>query len=256
MLSVFHLLLAIASAFLAGGVNSIAGGGTLISFPTLIALGLPAVAANATSTVAIWPGSIGSMWGFRREIARIPRRMKLLAIPAVLGGLCGASLLRITPPGLFERLVPYLILFATLLFTLQAPVQKRLQRFLPSGRHRGLWAAASFAGVFLVGLYGGYFGAGMSIMMLTAAAFLGMDDILEMSALTSLLSFCTNGVASLLFIAAHMVVWPFVVGMMAAALLGGWVAARIARSVQKATVRRFVICVGLAIGVALLFKTL
>jgi uncharacterized membrane protein YfcA len=251
----FHLLFAMASAFLAGGVNSIAGGGTLISFPILIALGLSSVTANATSTVAIWPGSIGSMWGFRREIKRIPLRLKILVIPAMIGGLFGAWLLRATPPGLFERLVPYLILFATLLFTIQASVQKRLQRFLTAGPRGGVWAAASFTAVFFVGVYGGYFGAGMSIMMLTAAAFMGMEDILEMSALTSLMSFCTNGVASALFIAAHMVVWPYVLGMMVTALLGGWAAARIARGVAKSTVRRFVICVGVMIGVVLILKT-
>src|SRR5215469_6233297 len=100
-ISIAHLLLAMAAAFVAGGVNSVAGGGTLITFPTLMGVGLPAITANATSTVAIWPGSIGSMWGFRRELRRVPGRMKLLAIPSVAGGLLGAWLLRSTPPGVF-----------------------------------------------------------------------------------------------------------------------------------------------------------
>lgn len=202
MISFSHLLLAMAAAFLAGAVNSIAGGGTLITFPALMGLGLPAVAANSTSTVAIWPGSVGSMWGFRQEISKIPFKMKLLAVPSVLGGLIGAYLLRSTPSGVFEKLVPFLILFATLLFTIQAPVQKRLEKFIHQGRKGTLWIASAFSAQLLVGIYGGYFGAGMSIMMLTALAFLGMEDILEMSALTSFLSFCTNGVASLLFIFA------------------------------------------------------
>ena len=255
MFTIHHLLLAMAAAFLAGGINSIAGGGTLITFPALMRLGLPAVTANSTSTVAIWPGSIGSMWGFRREIARIPLRMKLLAIPSVFGGLLGAWLLRSTPSGIFEKLVPYLILFATLLFTIQTPVQKRLEKLLRQGRRGVLWMIGAFAAQFLVGVYGGYFGAGMSIMMLTALAFMGMEDILEMSALTSFLSFCTNGVASLLFILAKMVVWPYVIGMMAAALLGGWTAAGVARKVEKKQVRRFVICVGVSIGIVLLVRT-
>src|SRR5512142_3285605 len=118
------------AAFLAGGVNSVAGGGTLITFPALLGLGLAPITANATSTVAIWPGSLGSMWGFRRELRNVPPRMLLLAIPSVVGGLLGAWLLRSTPPGVFAHMVPFLILFATLLFTIQAPIQKRLRTLI------------------------------------------------------------------------------------------------------------------------------
>lgn len=251
-----QLPVAMAAAFLAGGINSVAGGGTLVTFPALMGLGLPAVAANATSTVAIWPGSLGSMWGFRREIRAVPSRMRLLAIPAVSGGLLGATLLRATPPGVFERLVPFLILFATLLFSVQAPVQQRLQARLGSGSGQSsrFGTFAAVLGMFAVGVYGGYFGAGMSIMLLTALAFMGLEDILQMSAMTSFLSFCTNGVASLLFAAAHMVVWPYVFGMMAAALFGGWAAAGVARKVGKVMVRRFVIGVGLTIAAVLFVK--
>lgn len=255
MLTLPHLLLAMAAAFLAGAINSIAGGGTLVTFPALMGLGLPAVTANTTSTVAIWPGSLGSLWGFRQEIKRVPLRLKLLAIPSVAGGLIGAMLLRVTPAGLFEHLVPYLILFATLLFTIQAPVQKQLNKLIQHDRKGMLWQAGAFTLQFGVGIYGGYFGAGMSIMMLTALALIGMEDILEMSALTSFLSFCTNGVASLLFIVERMVVWPYVFGMMASALLGGWIAAKGARRVGKKVVRRFVICVGVTIAVVLLIKS-
>jgi uncharacterized membrane protein YfcA len=251
-----QLALAMAAAFLAGGINSVAGGGTLVSFPALLGVGLPAIAANATSTVAIWPGSVGSMWGFRRELRSIPPRMFLLALPSVAGGAVGALLLRSTPARAFEHLVPLLILFATLLFSIQAPVQRRLQSVLGAGRRGPLWTAGAILGQFCVGVYGGYFGAGMSIMMLTALAFMGMDDILQMSALTSFLSFCTNGVASLLFIVSHMVVWPYVLGMMAAALTGGWTAAKVARRVAKATVRKFVISMGLVIAGVLLVRML
>ncbi len=249
------MLLAVAAAFLAGGVNSVAGGGTLITFPTLFGLGLPAIAANTTSTVAIWPGSLGSMWGFRREIRTIPPAMRWLAVPSVLGGLLGALLLRSTSSAVFERLVPFLILFATLLFTVQAPIQRRLKAAPHTGRARGWkWMACALLAQFAVGVYGGYFGAGMSIMMLTALAFMGMEDILQMSALTSLLSFCTNGVASLLFAFSHMVVWPYVFAMMAAAIVGGYSAAGLARRIGKVVVRRFVIAVGFTIAVVLFIK--
>ena len=253
-LTLTHLALAIAAAFLAGGINSVAGGGTLITFPTLLGLGLPAIAANATSTVAIWPGSMGSLWGFRREIRAVPAPMKLLAIPSIAGGILGALLLRSTPAALFERLVPFLILFATLLFTVQAPIQRRLQSVLGPKSRGPLWIAGATLGQFAVGVYGGYFGAGMSIMMLTALALMGMEDILEMSAMTSFLSFCTNGVASILFAVSHMVVWPYVLAMMIAALTGGWAAAGIARRIGKVMVRRFVITVGLTIAIVLFIK--
>lgn len=172
-LTLTHVVLAMAAAFLAGGINSVAGGGTLITFPALMGLGLPPIAANATSTVAIWPGSLGSMWGFRREIRRVPAPMRLLVIPSVLGGLLGAYLLRSTPPGLFQRMVPFLILFATVLFMIQAPIRKRLPAMIQSSQHGPLWVAGATVGQFAVGVYGGYFGAGVSIMMLTALAFHG-----------------------------------------------------------------------------------
>jgi uncharacterized membrane protein YfcA len=257
------------AAFLAGGINSVAGGGTLISFPALIGLGLPPIAANATSTVAIWPGSLGSIWGFRRELAAVPRRMLLLAIPAVLGGLAGALLLRRTPAQIFAHLVPFLILFATVLFALQAPVQRRLRARAaalsahdPAGgpaerqsrRRSGVRILSAALAQFAVGIYGGYFGAGMSIMMLTLLAFLGMEDILKMNAMTSFLSLCTNGVASVLFAAAHMVVWSYVLAMMAAALVGGYAAAGMARRIGRVMVRRFVIAVGFTIAVVLFVK--
>lgn len=244
------------AAFFAGAINSVAGGGTLISFPALLALGLPSIAANATSTVAIWPGSIGSMWGFRREIAASSPRHRWLAVPCLVGGVVGAILLRCTPGALFDRLVPFLILFATVLFTLQGPVSKRLQSGSRTaapggtGRSAGAWLAQ-----FGVGIYGGYFGAGMSIMLLTVLSIMGLEDILTMSALTSLYSFFVNGVASGLFAALHMVVWPYVFGMMAAALVGGYAAAGVAHRVGKVMVRRFVIAVGFTITVILFVKT-
>src|ERR1700761_4360756 len=111
-----HAAGAFAAAFLAGAINSVAGGGTLLSFPTLIWLGLDSVAANATSTVAIWPGSVGGMWGFRKELRTAEPRMLALTFPSLVGGIAGALLLRFTPPSLFDAIVPFLILFATVLF--------------------------------------------------------------------------------------------------------------------------------------------
>jgi len=174
-------------------------------------------------------------------------------IPSFAGGAVGALLLRLTPSGVFDKLIPFLILFATLLFTLQGPINRWIGH--PHGEHRsGNW----FTGVILmqlaVSVYGGYFGAGMGIMMLTSLSILGMTDILEMNALTSLYGLCINGIAAALFIWSHMVYWPFVLVMAIASTIGGYAAAGVARRVGKQAVRRFVIAVGFTIAVALFIR--
>ena len=249
-----HSLAVFAAAYLAGGINSVAGGGTLLTFPTLLWLGLPSVPANATNTVGLWPGSIGSIWGFRRELGRTSPKMRWLVIPSLAGGAIGALLLRITPSEIFDRLVPFLILFATALFSLQGPLNKWLGQPHGAVRSSPRW----FTGVMLiqlgVSIYGGYFGAGMGIMMLTALSVYGMTDILEMNALTSLYSVCINGVAAALFIAANMIRWPFALVMAVAATLGGYGAAGVARRIGKEAVRRFVIAVGFSMAAALFVR--
>ncbi len=255
-----HSAAAFVAALLAGGINSVAGGGSLITFPTLLWLGLPSVTANATNTVGIWPGSIGSIWGFRRELGRTNPKLRWLILPSFVGGALGALLLSRTPPGVFDRLVPFLILFATLLFTAQGPINRWLGQ--GQGTEQGTEGRSSrwFAGVMLlqlgVSVYGGYFGAGMGIMMLTALSLLGMADILEMNALTSMYSLCINGIAAALFIAAHMVSWPFVLAMAVGSTVGGYAAAGVARRIGKEAVRRFVIVVGFSMAAALFIRML
>ena len=226
----------------------------MISFPALIALGLPPIIANATNTVGIWPGSVGSIWGFRRELARIPGRMRWLLIPALLGGGAGAVLLRLTSPGTFDRLVPWLLLFAPVVFTLQGPIQRRLGSVEAAHRAGPGWMTAAILAQIAVAIYGGYFGAGMSIMMLSILGLVGMTDILEMSAMTSLLALCINGAAGLLFIQAGMIRWPYAVAMAAGSVFGGYGAAGVARRIGRTHVRRFVILVGLAIAAAMFVR--
>jgi uncharacterized membrane protein YfcA len=242
-----HLVSSAGAAFLAGAINSVAGGGTLITFPVLLLLGLPPIVANATSTVAIWPGSLGSIWGFRRELRRIDPAMRILAIPSLLGGGMGALLLRHSSSRLFEHLVPFLLFFATTLFMVQGPMQRRLSPGPAGGSAmagRKLILALSLQ--LLFGIYGGYFGAGVSIIMLAALGIFGLTDIFEMSALTSLFSFCINGVAIVIFIAAGLVDWPTVLAMALCAVAGGLGAAGLARRIGRLTVRRFVIGVGVS----------
>ena len=251
-----HLLAALAAAFVAGAINSVAGGGTMIAFPSLVALGLPSVIANATTTVGIWPGTLGSLWGFRREVTKIERRMLWLLIPAGLGGGLGAYLLRLTSSAIFDRLVPALLLFATLLFMIQGPVQRRLRSAEAAQRGDGTWFAAAIAAQAAVAVYGGYFGAGMSIVNLSILGLLGMTDIMEMNAMTSLVSFVINGVAGTLFCISGLVDWHYVPPMVIGAVAGGYGAAGAARRVGKVAIRRVVIAVGLALAVAMAVRLL
>jgi uncharacterized membrane protein YfcA len=242
------------AAFLAGAVNSVAGGGTLISFPALIWLGLNSVTANATSTVAIWPGTVGSIWGYRRELGASEPRFRVLIVPSLVGGITGALLLRWTPPAMFDKLVPYLILFATLLFMVQEPVQRKLKTTDSGTRHSTQWLVGAILFQLCVGIYGGYFGAGIGIMMLAALSILGLNDIHEMNSLKVVFGGSINGVAALYFIWAGMVQWPFVLTMAVGAILGGWGGAGTARKIGRTAVRRIVIAIGFGMAVSLLIK--
>ena len=245
------------AAFLAGAINSVAGGGTMISFPILLALGLPPLIANATNTVGIWPGSLGSIWGFRQELARVPKFYRWLMIPALIGGAFGAVLLRHTSSEAFEHIVPWLLIFATILFIIQAPVRERLLKSLgtESGRSRAAIIAA-VALQLLVSVYGGYFGAGMSILMLTALGIMGLTDMLEMTAMTSFLSIAINGIAGVIFAFSGLVYWPYIAVMAIGAVVGGYGAAGVARKVGKVAIRRLVIFVGITLSIVMFVKIL
>jgi uncharacterized membrane protein YfcA len=249
-----HAAVAFAASFVAGAINSVAGGGTLVSFPTLIWLGLGSVTANATNTVAIWPGTVGSGWGYRRELRAAEPRLLALIVPSLVGGLLGALLLRYTPASTFDRLVPYLILFATLLFMAQEPIQRKLGTAGEERRKSTAW----FAGVMLfqlaVGLYGGYFGAGIGILMLAALSIIGLRDIHEMNSLKVVFGGSVNGIAAAYFIWARMVYWPYVVLMAVAAIAGGYGGAGVARKLGGAAVRRIVIAIGFGMAVSLFIK--
>lgn len=250
-LDVLHTGAAFGSAFLAGLINSVAGGGTLVTFPTLIWLGLNSVTANATSTVAIWPATLGSSWGYRRELRTVEGRLFWLLVPSVIGGLAGAWLLRFTPPAVFDRLIPYLILFATLLFMAQNPVQRWMKSTNPAAHHSAKWLAGALVFQLGVALYGGYFGAGIGILMLAALSVMGLSDMHQMNSLKVLLGGTMNGVAIVYFVSNHMVYWPDVVIMAAGAIAGGYGGAGLARRLGGPVVRRIVILIGF--GMALSF---
>ena len=241
--------LACAAAFVAGAINSVAGGGTLVTVPTMIWLGLPAINANATSTVALWPGSLSGAVGFRRELAGADRRLSALLVPSVIGGLGGAILLNYTPPDLFERIVPALILFATLLFMAQEPLQRRFN--LTAIHHqRSHWLSWTMLFQLAVGFYGGYFGAGIGIMMLAALSLMGHTDIHQMNGIKNLLAVAINGVAIAYLVFTDLILWPYALVMALGAIAGGVAGAGTARRVGRPAVRRLVIGVGFAMAIA------
>jgi uncharacterized membrane protein YfcA len=252
-MSVWQETVIFAAAFAAGMINSVAGGGTLLSFPALVWLGRDPVIANATSTVALWPGSFGGLLGFRRELRDNRKWALWLGIPSLAGGALGAFLLLHTPSDTFSLIVPYLILGATLLMAAQEQITKRLQLSSP-GRPSPVWWSGALFFQFLVGIYGGYFGAGIGILMLAALGLLGQTDIHEMNALKNLFALFINGVAALYFIVSGAVIWIDVLVMAVAATVGGYFGAGIARRLGRRFVRRLVIFIGLAMAVSLLFR--
>jgi uncharacterized protein len=244
-----------AAAFAAGMINSIAGGGTLVSFPALLWVGRDPILANATSTVALWPASLAGAYGFRSELKGESRTLMLFTAPSLLGGVLGALLLLRTPSEMFGRLVPFLILFATLLLAAQEPISRRLRR----GREETheptrAWWAGALVFQFLVGVYGGYFGAGIGILMLAVLGLMGFTDIYRMNALKNLLAICINGVAAVCFVASGAVIWSDVLVMLPAAIAGGYFGARLAYRLGRRFVRLAVILIGLAMSVSLFIK--
>lgn len=251
----FPIFVIFVASILAGIINSIAGGGTLISFPALLWIGRDPIVANATNTVAIWPGSLSGAIGFRQELSTVRRWLLLLVFPSLLGGACGSWLLLRTPTSTFERLVPFLILGATLLLAAQEMITARLGVLARAHEHPTAgWVTFVFAFQFLVSVYGGYFGAGMGILMLAALGLIGLTDLHQMNGLKNVLAVCINGIAAIYFIFAQAVVWRDVAIMTAGSLLGGYLGAKLARKLGRKFVCAAVVVIGVVMTVALWVK--
>jgi uncharacterized membrane protein YfcA len=248
-----HYLLVFGAAAIAGAINSVAGGGTLVSFPTLIWLGIPSIPANATNTVALWPGSLGSVWGYRREMRGLDPRVWALIVPSVIGGVTGAVLLYRTPTEIFDRLVPVLILFATFLFMAQEPLQRRFN-LAPYHEARSHWFSWVMFFQLLVGIYGGYFGAGIGILMLAALSVMGHTDIHQMNGIKNVLAVAVNAVASVYFVISGLVIWSDALVMGVGAVIGGVAGAGLARRVGRTAVRRIVIAIGFGMALSLMLR--
>jgi uncharacterized membrane protein YfcA len=245
------------TAVAAGMINSIAGGGTLLTFPMLIWAGHPPIVANATNSFALTPGAWSSVYGYRREVREMPRRFFVLMIPSLLGSLGGAILLRLTPPPTFDVLVPFLILFATALFMMQGMIQ----RWLRTGERvrqaaTWQWMAGASGYQLLVGVYGGYFGAGIGILMLAVLGMMGLENIHQMNGLKNLLASLVNGTAALYFVWVGLIEWRSAGLMAVGAVVGGYAAAGLARRLSQQWVRRIVILIGMSMALALLIRSL
>ena len=251
-----QVLILAAAAFGAGVMNAMAGGGTILTFPSLIFLGIPAIAANATSTVALLPASVASLLGFRDEVRQNRAWLKTLFLPSLIGGTIGSVLLLRTPERVFALLAPLLLLFATTLFIVQgALARRRAPRTVsdPSELPRGRWALASLL-QFGVALYGGYFGAGIGILMLALLGFLGLSNIHAANGVKNFFNLCINTVAAAYFIYKGAVVWPAALVIVAGATLGGYGGARFARRIGKEKARTAVIVIGLAVTAILVWQ--
>ena len=248
-------LLLFGAAVMAGMLNAVAGGGTLVTFPALVWSGRPEIIANATSAIALVPGTWASAYGYREELRKAPRKFLYLLIPSVAGGAIGAVLLKRTPPSTFAALVPFLILFATVLFMLQETVQRRLRAGASAHQEAtASWMVGAGFYQFLVAIYGGYFGAGIGILMLAVLGLMGLSDIHQMNGLKNIFGSMINGVAAVYFVFAGMVDWPSAALMAAGAIIGGYGAAGTARKIGQKAVRRIVIVIGFAMTISLFFR--
>jgi uncharacterized protein len=237
------------TSVVAGAINSVAGGGTLISFPAAIAAGLSPICANATNAVALVPGSLASAFAYRRELVSNHRWLLPLIIPSLVGGLIGAFLVLAAPPHVFETLVPWLVFGATILMMLRGPLMKRVgARGQPSKQR----VAMVGLGILLMGIYGGYFGAGIGIITLATLSLLMPMDIHAMNARKTLLASIVNGSAAGIFIAKGAVNPIAALAMALGSITGGYFGARIARRVAPRYVSALVVVIGLLLS-ALLF---
>jgi len=248
-----HGILLFFAALIAGSLNSVAGGGSLISFPALIFAGIPPVPANATSTMALWPGSVASVGAYRGKLPRDGRLLAPLTIASLLGGFLGAFLLLHTPPRTFMRIIPWLFLFATFLFIFGKRLTGNVRKG-SDGRHSWPTIGAATLAQLVIATYGGFFGGGIGILMLSVFSMIQLGDIHSMNGLKALLASAINAVAIVTFIVAKAIVWPSALVMIVGAAAGGYGAARIAQRIPQRLVRGFVVVIGITMALYFLWR--
>jgi len=241
------LALLAGAGLLAGAVNAVAGGGSLISFPALLAVGYPSVPANVTNNVALLPGYLGGTLAYRAELAGQGPRARRLGATSAAGGLAGAVLLDVSPPGVFEAIVPFLILLSCALLLAQPAAARAVERRGHQGR-----PGAVHAGTFLASVYGGYFGAGLGIMLLAVLGAFVREDLQRLNALKGLLSLVISAVAVVYFALFGPVAWAAAAIMAVASLAGGQAGVRLARRLSPDVLRWLVVTFGVVVAAVLL----
>lgn len=247
------------AAMAAGAINSIAGGGSLISFPALVAYGatnsISQKMANATNNAALVPGSIAGVIGFWQEVKRSKKLVAFMAVPSLAGGLLGAILLASTPEEIFQRIVPFLILFATLLFAGRDQINKLTRRgAAETDQITATGGVIGFIFQLVIATYGGYFGAGQSLMMMAAFSIMGLRDIHEINGLKTASAVMVNSVALIFFATQGLIVWNIGLWMACGAIIGGYFAARISKRIPQKYLRWTVIVVGLTVSAVLFVR--
>jgi uncharacterized membrane protein YfcA len=245
-----HVVLLILGGFGAGVFNGVAGGGSLVSFPLLLALGYPALTANVTNTVGIWPGYVGSAAGFRSEIMGQKAQLARISPIAGVGAVIGAILLLTTSSATFTRIAPWLILGASLLFAAQPLLRRALGDREHAPPEPRPWLL--FGGTFLAAVYGGYFGAGMGVMLLAVLGLALPDSIVRTSGLRTVLSILVNGVAAAVFLIHGGLAWDAVGLLAIGSIFGGWVGAGVAKAIPATALRVVVVVIGVGTAMKLL----
>jgi uncharacterized membrane protein YfcA len=254
MLAWYQFILVGIAAVGAGFVNALAGGGTLITFPTLIAMGIPPVAANMTNTVALLPGYLGGTLAQRKDLGGQRMRLYLFIPAGAMGGFIGAILLKISTEKLFSNLIPYLILGASILLAIQDPVKSLLAKRAPRAGRKSISAAWAMLPVGVAAIYGGYFGAGLSVIILAVLGLVVDDNLTRLNAIKQVISFSANCAAAVFFTFSGLVDWPVALVMAVGALAGGAFGGKLAGHIKPSTLRWLVVTIGIIVGIYYLVK--
>lgn len=249
------------AAFLAGAINAVAGGGSFLSFPALLGMNILPVQANATNTVAIWPGQLTSIAGYRQDVRQNLRAAALMGVAGLLGGTAGAVVLLNTPQRTFMRLVPWLLLVAALIFAISGPVSRGLERLKLKRRAEALAGHVHaprrvplFFFTLLVSFYVGYFGAGAGFLFMTLLALLGYEDMHAVNALKIVANTLANGIAFVIFIVDGQVAWRYGFPAMITCAIGGYASAHYARRIPQQVLRTGVVVIGLGMAAWFFWK--
>jgi len=254
----WHWIWLIVAAFLAGVLNAVAGGGSFLLFPAMLGTGMLPVRANATNTVALWPGQVTSIYAYREDIRKNRRLALPMGVAGLFGGTAGALVLLSTPQTTFMRLIPWLLLIAAVIFALSRPVTRwldRLKAFRRTAAPRAPRRTLVFFWTVVVCFYIGYFGAGAGFLIITLLSLFGFEDLNEINALKVVSTTAANGIAFLIFVIGRQVEWRYCLLAMVACAIGGYTSARFARVIPQPVLRATVIVIGFGMAAWYFYKT-